>query len=181
MIDQEISLRKLSEQDLLLLWQIAYDRENPEWLQWNGPYFHDPIYTWSEFQSRAERYINNDLYYGVFDKDKLIGSVSAYYEDGDLQRWLEVGIVLYDDSIWGKSIGTRAMKLWLSHLFAEIDLPHISFTTWSGNLGMIRIAQKLGMTEEGRIRKVRFWQNQYWDSVKYGVLREEWQGEVDEN
>jgi len=39
---------------------------------------------------------------------------------------------------------------------------------------MIRLAQKIGMIEEGRIRKVRFWQNQYWDSVKFGILRDEW-------
>jgi RimJ/RimL family protein N-acetyltransferase len=176
MIDKEISLRKISEKDIQTLWQIAYGKEKNEWLNWNGPYFHDPVYTWSEFQEQAERYINNDFRYGIFDQDKLIGMVSAYYEDGDLQRWLDVGIILYDDQLWGRQIGTRALKLWLSHLFAMVELPHIGLTTWSGNLGMIRIAQKLGMTEEARIRKVRFWQNRSWDSVKDGVLREEWLG-----
>ncbi|WP_423250594.1 GNAT family N-acetyltransferase, partial [Enterococcus lactis] len=51
--------------------------------------------------------------------------------------------------------------------------PHIGFTTWSGNKGMQKIGEKCGMTKEGVIRKVRFLNNQYYDSVKYGILREE--------
>ena len=40
---------------------------------------------------------------------------------------------------------------------------------------MMRCAEKLGMQQEARIRKVRYYQGEYYDSVKYGVLREEWQ------
>lgn len=38
---------------------------------------------------------------------------------------------------------------------------------------MQKIGEKCGMTKEGVIRKVRFLNNQYDDSVKYGILREE--------
>jgi len=38
---------------------------------------------------------------------------------------------------------------------------------------MMKVGEKLGMTQEARIRKVRFWQDQYWDSIKYGILRKE--------
>ena len=36
------------------------------------------------------------------------------------------------------------------------------------------VAEKLGFLKEGQIRKVRYYQGQYYDSVKYGILREEW-------
>ncbi|MER2175912.1 MAG: GNAT family protein, partial [Carnobacterium sp.] len=76
---------------------------------------------------------------------------------------------------WNKGISTIVLKLWIDHLFENVtNLPHIGFTTWSGNNGMMRVGEKVGMTLEGRIRKVRYWQNQYWDSIKYGILREEW-------
>ncbi len=39
---------------------------------------------------------------------------------------------------------------------------------------MIKLGEKLGFTKEAQIRQVRFWQNKYWDSIKYGVLRDEW-------
>lgn len=38
---------------------------------------------------------------------------------------------------------------------------------------MQKIGEKCGMTKEGVIRKVRFLNNQYYDSIKYGILREE--------
>lgn len=67
-----------------------------------------------------------------------------------------------------------SLLLWLKELFEYFAyLPHIGFTTWSGNKGMQKIGEKCGMTKEGVIRKVRFLNNQYYDSVKYGILREE--------
>lgn len=40
---------------------------------------------------------------------------------------------------------------------------------------MMKLADRLGLKCEGRIRKVRYCQNTYYDSVKYGILREEWE------
>lgn len=39
---------------------------------------------------------------------------------------------------------------------------------------MIALAESLSLKKEAEVRQVRFWQNKYWDSVKYGVLRSEW-------
>ena len=43
-----------------------------------------------------------------------------------------------------------------------------------GNIRMMKAAEKLGMLQEVRIRKVRYYNDEYYDSVKYGILREEW-------
>lgn len=48
-------------------------------------------------------------------------------------------------------------------------------TTWSGNPRMMSLALKLGFQQEARLRKVRYYDGKYYDSVKYGVLRSEWQ------
>jgi RimJ/RimL family protein N-acetyltransferase len=64
--------------------------------------------------------------------------------------------------------------MWLEILFEQYDsLPHIGLTTWSGNKAMMRVSEKLGLKLEGQIRQVRWWQGQYWDSMKYGILRNE--------
>ena len=39
---------------------------------------------------------------------------------------------------------------------------------------MMKAAEKLGMQQEARIRKVRYYNHEYYDNVKYGILREEW-------
>ena len=39
---------------------------------------------------------------------------------------------------------------------------------------MMRLADKLGLMCEARIRRVRYFNGVYYDSVKYGILREEY-------
>lgn len=40
---------------------------------------------------------------------------------------------------------------------------------------MIRVGEKLGMQLEARIRKVRYYDGVYYDSIRMGMLREEWE------
>lgn len=59
-------------------------------------------------------------------------------------------------------------------IFQETDaLEHIGMTTWSGNGAMMAVAEKLGFLKEGQIWKIRCYQGQYYDSMKYWILREE--------
>jgi putative hydrolase of HD superfamily len=47
-------------------------------------------------------------------------------------------------------------------------------TTWSGNTRMMHLAEKLGFVKEAVYRKARIVNGIYYDSVSYGILREEW-------
>lgn len=169
----KIEIKPLTANDIQPLWQLAYGSGNQEWQNWNGPYFHDPILTLAELQQKIDP--DDWMRQGIWADQKLVGEVSAYYEDGQLQRWLDVGIVIYQPQSWQQGIGSQALRLWLDQVFAHTDLPHLGLTTWSGNLRMMKVAEKLGLNLEARVPQVRFWQGRYWDSVKYGVLRTEWQ------
>lgn len=46
---------------------------------------------------------------------------------------------------------------------------------------MIRVGEKLGMQMEARIRKVRYYNNHYYDSIQMSILREEWEKENSTN
>ncbi|MBP2966723.1 GNAT family N-acetyltransferase, partial [Acinetobacter baumannii] len=75
---------------------------------------------------------------------------------------------------WSQGVGSKSLLLWINNLFSLYDyLPHIGFTTWSGNKGMQKVGEKIGMTKEGVIRQVRYFEGQYYDAVKYGILRNE--------
>ena len=79
-------------------------------------------------------------------------------------RWLEIGIVIYDSRKWSGGYGTTALQIWINHIFQNTDkLEHIGLTTWSGNPSMMRVAEK-----------VRYYNGKYYDSMKYGILRDEW-------
>jgi putative hydrolase of HD superfamily len=39
---------------------------------------------------------------------------------------------------------------------------------------MMRLAEKLGFIKEAVYRKARIVNNEYYDSISYGILKEEW-------
>jgi RimJ/RimL family protein N-acetyltransferase len=105
---------------------------------------------------------------------KLIGTVSWYWVDKQT-NWLCNGIAIYDSRYWSGGYGTDAFTLWTDYIFETMDVVRVGISTWSGNERMIRLAKKIGMVEEGRIRKARIVRSKYYDSVKMGILREEWE------
>lgn len=172
-----ISMRAIRERDLATIWQIGFREEAPEWKNWDGPYFDDyePYKSLAEFaEAQAQHFLRDDRY-AIFLGDQLIGIVSRYWEN-EKTLWLEIGIVIFQAQYWSSGYGTEALRLWIDKTFADFPrLEHIGLTTWSGNERMMRAALKMGFQLEGQIRKVRYWQGQYYDSMKYGILREEWQ------
>ncbi|MDR3191184.1 MAG: GNAT family N-acetyltransferase [Lactobacillaceae bacterium] len=171
-----IEIRKFTEADLEAFWQLAFSDSDAEWTKWDAPYFTDALPEYADFIDRMgpETFVDNEMRQLIIVDGQLVGMVSAYFEDADLKRWLEIGIIIYQQSTWQHGIGTAAIKMWIKQMFNQFpSLPHIGFTTWSGNQRMMRVGEKVGMQLEGRIRQVRYWQGQYWDSIKYGILREE--------
>lgn len=174
--DNELMIRPIQEEDLFKIWTLIFKDEAPEWKKWDAPYFPHSSLTYEEFLRGSSPWINKDDRWLVEVDDEVIGTVSYYWEDEN-SKWLEVGIVLYESNNWGAGIGTRTLKLWINHLFNTLPLVRAGLTTWSGNERMIRVAEKLGMQMEARIRKVRYYEGRYYDSIRMGILREEWTGE----
>ena len=173
-----ICLRKLVEEDLMSLWEIAYSHPNPIWKQYDAPYFDDYQYftNFEEFKlQKSEYFLNNSNRLGIFVDCKLVGTVSRYWECQQT-RWMELGIDIYESEYWNAGIGRDAMLQWIDRTFQDyLELEHLGLTTWSGNFGMMKLAEKLRMKKEAHIPKVRYYQGVYFDSIKYGILREEWE------
>ena len=173
--DGDLTLRTITAADLPALWEAAYGGDR-SWLDWDGPYFPHDVPARDEFITviGPRDYADNPWRAAIVVAGHPVGVVSAYYDDGDLRRWFECGIVIYDPTLWGRHIGQRALTLWIDHLFSVTDLPRVGFTTWSGNTRMLALGPRLGMTKEACVRQVRWWDGRWWDSVRYGVLRDEW-------
>ncbi|GGA86951.1 GNAT family N-acetyltransferase [Ornithinibacillus halotolerans] len=172
--DKEIAIRPIEEKDLSRLWELIYKEDAPEWKKWDAPYFPHQSMSFEKFMEIAPKWIGAESMWVITVHDDVFGIVSYYYED-DQKRWLEMGIVIHEGQNWNKGVGTRAFKLWRDHIFNTIPLTRVGITTWSGNKRMIRVALKLGMQLEGRIRKVRYYEGKYYDSIRMGMLREEWE------
>lgn len=86
-----------------------------------------------------------------------------------------IGIDICEDGYLNRGIGTEALGLWVSYLFAHSDLHRIGVETWSFNERMARVAEKLGFTFEGAQREMIEWQGEWRHRLHYGLLRGEWE------
>ena len=79
-------------------------------------------------------------------------------------------------SFGNKGYGYEALGLWCQYLFdSEPKFIRLDARTWSGNHGMMKLAEKLGFQQEAVFRKARIVGGEYYDGLGYGILREEWQ------
>lgn len=174
--NESVRLCPLTQEHAYTIWKIGYQETYPEWAKFNAPYFEEyESYTYEQFLEKETSYQNTERVRGIFVDGNLVGCVTRYWMD-KRTRWLEIGIIIFDVNYWSKGIGTKALRLWITDTFQTYpELEHVGLTTWSGNLGMMKCSEHLGLTKEACIRKVRYWQGVYYDSVKYGVLRSEWE------
>ena len=172
--DNVLVIRPIREEDLYSLWELVYKEESPEWKKWDAPYFEHKSRPYDVFLEKKDLYIDQEHYWGIEVNGELIGTVSYYWEH-EPSNWLEMGIGIYNPKYWNGGYGTRALTMWIDHLFETMPLVRVGYTTWSGNHRMIKVGEKLGMQMEARLRKCRFYNNEYYDSIRMGLLREEWE------
>ena len=102
-----------------------------------------------------------------------LGWLVVYQKDND-PHMTEIGIDIVEEAYWEKGLGTEALFLWVDYLFRERGLTRIGFSTWVGNQRMIAVGLKLGFAEECRIRNGCEVGGKFYDRIKMGILREEW-------
>lgn len=176
-----VHLRDFARRDVAPF--AAWQAPTHSWHDTNGPYFGRPsaadaARVGRELAALVERPVaelptpRNRL--AVVDiADRLVGTVTWYWESQETD-WRRMGIVLFDPHSRGHGIGTEAMELWTTYLFAMTSARRLDFATYSGNPAMCAIGARLGFTEEARFREARAWDGQVHDSVVYGILRGEW-------
>jgi RimJ/RimL family protein N-acetyltransferase len=174
-IGEKVILRMVEDRDLKLLWDYMYGDTNPEWKNWDAPYFTlEPISydKWKTSQMKKIQEDNSSRL--IIEADGIVIGMVTYYWEHEPSRWLECGIVIYRPEYWNGGFGTEALKLWVNHVFESNNVARVGITTWSGNKRMMKAAEKVGMQLEGRMRKCRYYNGEYYDSIRMGVLREEW-------
>jgi len=88
----------------------------------------------------------------------------------------ELAILIGEPSVYGKGIGFEAAHLLLSYGFKTLKLHRIYCGTHGQNIGMQKLALKLGMQEEGRRREAILKLGEFADIIEYGILINEYKG-----
>lgn len=178
---EKVRLRSVMPEDYRALYALEYEDSDRRWTEWDAPYFkaEEMRESYEEFVKGYERLKAQNLSWErrmlvETPEGRILGIVSAYWEHQP-SNWLEAGIVLFRSETWSRGSGTEALKLYVGYLFSRLDVPRVGITTWSGNERMMRAAARIGMQIEGRMRNCRIVNGQLYDSIRMGVLREEWE------
>lgn len=153
------------------------------WQRLDAPYYPKPAGAALEALLEAKRgrmtrgpgdTVRDELVIADPATDRMIGLVTWHWISEET-RWPGIGIVIYETDAWGKGKGTESLRLWCGYLFTTLpQIQRLDLRTWSGNAPMCRVAAKLGFVEEARFRNARIVDGAYFDSVGFGILREEW-------
>ena len=76
--------------------------------------------------------------------------------------------------LWGRGLMTEAAEAVLAHGFESMGLVRIFGYAVSANAASRRVMEKLGMKQEGVLRRHRRIRGEYVDDAFYSILREEW-------
>ena len=84
----------------------------------------------------------------------------------------KIGEVWYKfhSDFWNKGYATESLKKILEFAFGELDLHRIEAGCAVENIGSIRTLEKVGMTREGRKRKVLPLKDGWSDNYEYAIL-----------
>ncbi len=183
-MDNSINLiiRELEMKDLTDF--LYWNHPSREFHKFNGPYYgrknEEELRKYIEeikelFRIGASNVLKNKKIVANKDTDEIVGQVNWYWKSEET-LWMEIGIVIFNENYWGKGIGYEALKLWIDEIFDENPkLVRLGLSTWSGNLRMMHLAEKLGFLKEAVYRKARIVNNEYYDAISYGILKEEWE------
>lgn len=177
----DIAIRRLEFKDLddYFYW----NHPSREFHKFNGPYYkkdnEEELKEYvnelkEKFQKNEKDIFKNKRMIVNKNTDELIGQVNWYWVSQET-LWAEIGIVIFNENYWGNGIGYKALKMWIDKVFADNpEFIRIGLSTWSGNLRMMKLAEKLGLKKEAVYKKARIVNNEYYNSISYGILKEEW-------
>ena len=177
-----IALRDAQMQDLDVL--AYWLQPEQQWQNLDGPFYEQPKPEEIARLLRERRALVTSqqkpvprkfLSIAALDTNLMLGQVTCH-EKQEVGNELGLNIVIYNPDMWGYGLGYESLGLWIEYLFGYgSGLMKLDLRTWSGNKGMVRLAQKLGFAEVARDRKSRLVNGRKYDGIAYTVARDTWQ------
>lgn len=116
---------------------------------------------------------NTDINWGVCLKnsDKIIGFMGFYRVQPESYR-TEIGYMIlpeYD----GKGYVSESVTIMLNYAFNTVGFHSVEAVIDPNNFGSARVLEKNGFRKEAHFIENFFWNNEFIDSVHYGILKRE--------
>jgi [ribosomal protein S5]-alanine N-acetyltransferase len=107
-----------------------------------------------------------------FDTVRGIVKLSRQWEA--IREW-EVGWAVHPAE-WGKGYATEAAWQVMDWGFKELKIHRIVAFCHASNAASVRVMEKLGMHQDGKLRQTRWLHGEWWDEYVYAILEMDWEG-----
>lgn len=179
---RDILLRDMVEPDIAD-W-VCWNTVETQWMDWDGPDLESAPFDEEELRRDFERQLATPLtaFRNFFElatiDGKHIGMVSSYATDENFQQmtwaqarekghfWFTLGICICESSDWSRGLGTQALAAFCKH-FLDNDRRKLRLQTWSGNIRMVRCAEKIGFRECNRFTGNRHIRGGVYDGLTF--------------
>ncbi len=140
------------------------------------PYAEADARAWLRIQRREARKGTGAVFaVAAQDGGTLMGAcgleIVTEHRRGELGYWL-------GSDFRARGYATEAARAVMGWGFEALGLARVSAGHFSDNPASGRVLQKLGMVQEGILRRHAFRGGEFHDLVVYGILREEWEKSV---
>ncbi len=176
-----LELRPFRRRDLEALWEAVHDSwpQLAKWLPWAHAgygrpealrFIRDSSTAWVE--GRAYDFAIRDR----FEPDRHLGNISVWptsrrERSGEIGYWIR-------SSAAGTGVATEAAARVAQVGFEEMDLHRVTLRIAVGNRASERVAEKLGFTHEGLLRKEVLVHGVWLDHTLWALLEEEYRALV---
>ncbi len=115
---------------------------------------------------------------GIFDNatNRHIGNITLQQIDW-VHRRAFLGYLVGDKEFTGKGIAPEACLMMMYYGFNKLNFERIWTTVADAHAASRRVADKIGLKEEGRLRAHQMRNGERRDLLVFGALREEWMAE----
>lgn len=173
LVGKHITLREINKKDATSIYQYAKDKDICKWT--NMPYPYKRKYA-SEFIKKTKiglkKKTGYELGIELNETKEIIGMIGLMNKDkksknAELGYWVA-------QKYQKQGIATEATKLIIHFAFKQLKLEKIYAKVYHPNLPSQKLLLKKGFKLEGHLRKHKFRNNEWYDELMFGLLREEY-------
>jgi len=114
----------------------------------------------------------NDYLFGIFDiqESKHIGNIKIG-SIHPVHRYAYLGLIIGDETYWGRGIASEAIKLAVNYSFKHLNLNKLVAGMYESNVVSVKTFQKNGFQRVGHYKKHVFSEGKYLDMFTMELLK----------
>lgn len=110
----------------------------------------------------------DSISFTILQDDQVIGQ-AAFKSVRWFNRKAEMSLFIHPDH-QKRGIGTRILKSLINHAFLQLNFHRLEAEVNEYNQAGLKLMEKLGFKQEGRLREARFFKGRYYDIFRFGLL-----------